>query len=220
MATNDLNIPPTEEPIGKKLSRIASQLLIPVLLPASSIFFGWLAQRRISIQLNQLQKEKERIADLKEDVDFLQDEVKNLSKRRLELEEKTSMTTIKRRCLLEEAIIKEENQATQKILTELEELRPLLKQRQDIYCNPFKYRGPRLELESQLLFSAYFKPYDKDLGLYVGMQNILKHDQSCSQEGNGCLMWVYLQLWKTRAELLKHRRVAARMKEVDESFAK
>ena len=37
---NDLNIPPDAEPFGRKISRIAVQFAIPVLLPASSAFFG------------------------------------------------------------------------------------------------------------------------------------------------------------------------------------
>ena len=37
---NDLNIPPDEEPLSKKISRIATQFLVPVLLPVSSAFIG------------------------------------------------------------------------------------------------------------------------------------------------------------------------------------
>ena len=42
MEENNLNIPPTEEPIARRISRIASQLM-PLLLPASTFFIGkWL----------------------------------------------------------------------------------------------------------------------------------------------------------------------------------
>ena len=40
---NDLNIPPDEEPIAKRLSRLATQFFIPVLLPTSTAFVGWYA---------------------------------------------------------------------------------------------------------------------------------------------------------------------------------
>ncbi|XP_038052201.1 coiled-coil domain-containing protein 127-like [Patiria miniata] len=218
MESNDLNFPPTEEPFVKKLSRIASQLIVPVLLPASSVFVGWLAQRRLSIQLSELRKEKQQIDDLKENMESLQAEMEVLIKKRDVYEGNVGITTIKRRQLQEESILKEEEESTEKVLKDLEELRPLLKQRQDIFCSHLQYRGDRLKIEEELKHTAYAKPYDKELGLYMGMKDILQNDKSCGPKTNGCLMWLYFQFWETQAKLLQNKRVAARMKSFDESF--
>ncbi|XP_038052203.1 coiled-coil domain-containing protein 127-like [Patiria miniata] len=218
MESNDLNFPPTEEPFVKKLSRIATQLIVPVLLPASSVFVGWLAQRRISVQLSELRKEKQQVDDLKENMESLQAEMEVLMKKRDVYEGNLGITTIKRRQLLEEAILKEEEESTEKILKDLEELRPLLKQRQDIYCSSLRSRRNRWKIEEKLKRMTYAKPYDKELGLNKGMQDIFQNDKTCGPETNGCLMWVYLDFWKTQAQLLKYKEVASRMKSIDETF--
>ncbi|XP_038052204.1 coiled-coil domain-containing protein 127-like [Patiria miniata] len=190
---------PTDKSFLEKLSHIACQFIVPVLMPASTAVVGYLVQRRIN-------KEKQ------------QAEMELKTKKRDVYEGNVGITTIKRRQLLEEAILKEEEESTEKILKDLEELRPLLKQRQDIFCSHLQYRGDRLKIEEELKHTAYAKPYDKELGLYMGMKDILQNDKSCGPKTNGCLMWLYFQFWETQAKLLQNKRVAARMKSFDESF--
>ncbi|XP_072041980.1 coiled-coil domain-containing protein 127-like [Amphiura filiformis] len=206
---NDLNIPPDAEPVSKKISRIATQFLIPVLLPASSAFIASIAQRRVSSRLDQVNKENENVKHLQDEVTNLRDEVKFLESRR-------SALTSGHLKEIQQKVLKDEHAAFLKIAADLDNMKTLLQKRQQIKCSLFTSRHHRLELEDQQLKPfSYSRSYDKELGLYPGVLDILENDNYCDPHGSkhGHLMWVYMDLWKARAQLRMFKRVVKRIQD-------
>ncbi len=213
MEENNLNIPPTEEPISKKISRIASQRM-PLVLPASTFFIGWLAERRVSFQLSQLSEKQEQ----------QKKEAETQVHNAIQLQQEQTgrrMTSFQQKLAIE-IIQKQEQHSTERILLELDELKPLLKERQQIFCNMFISRENRFPVEKKLKDITYSKPYDKELGLYKGMQDILRNDKHCGDVNHdggkqGCLMWVYMDFWKAQIQLMKYKNIYDRVKKLDET---
>ncbi|XP_071804432.1 uncharacterized protein [Asterias amurensis] len=215
MEENNLNIPPTEEPIARRISRIASQLM-PLLLPASTFFIGWLAERRVSIQLSQLSEKQEQYKKEAET------QVNNAATPRGPLEQTGDRMTSFQRKLAIEDIQRQEELITERMMLELDDLRPLLKERQQIFCNMFTSRENRFPVEKELKDLTYSKSYDKELGLYKGMQDILRNDKHCGDVNHdggkqGCLMWVYMDFWKAQIQLMKYKNIYDRVKKLDET---
>ncbi len=140
----------------------------------------------------------------------LRDEVKFLETR------KGALATGHLKELLQR-IIPEEQAAFNKVMTDLDNMEMLLKERQKIKCSMFINRRHRLTLEEEKLKPfSYSRPYDKDLELYKGVLDILDRDNYCDLQGSqhGHLMWVYMDLWKARAEMRMHKQVVKRIHDV------
>ena len=61
---------------------------------------------------------------------------------------------------------------------------------------------------------TYERSYDKDLGLNKGVLDIIDNEKHCGINGrNGHLMWVYMDLWKARAQMRMYKQVVKRIED-------
>ncbi|XP_033109687.1 coiled-coil domain-containing protein 127-like [Anneissia japonica] len=192
MKLNNLSHPPGDEPWQHKLSRLASDIIIPFLIPASTAFLLWLAKRKENANH---QKEED-----------LQRQIVELKSREDELDARDTQASFYK-------FLQEEDAEYRKINQDLDKIATGLKDRQDIYCSVFKKKEDRIKIESQLLEFAYSRPYDKNLKLYRGLNEIFAKDTHCgsSRDENGCLMWVWLDFWRMNSKLLKYEKASEKI---------
>nr|XP_006824782.1 PREDICTED: uncharacterized protein LOC102804501 [Saccoglossus kowalevskii] len=195
---NDLNIPPDRESWSRKISRLATEFIVPVLLPASTVLIVWIGQRYKNIKNNEVHTNPQ---SKKKDAQLL------YLKHRLGYEQKLQI---------------EEEKEVQTILKDLEHIEQHLVQRQDIFCSSFKSKHDRKKVEDALLEYAYDQPYEKDIKLYKGLKKILDEncgDQHCGRNRyeNGCLMWEWLDGMRAKVYLRKYQRIYSKMKDWEKS---
>ncbi|XP_070534865.1 coiled-coil domain-containing protein 127-like [Ptychodera flava] len=193
---NDLNIPPDRESWQNKICRLATDLLIPVIMPVSTALVVWLGNRKSSKPSDNSGehcKHEEQMLDLK-------------------TRHEAQASYLKKRHDYEQQVSVEEEKELQKILLDIEQVQNVLRQRQDVYCSNFKSKEGRKEREKWLLDFAYQKHYEKDLSFFIGMQKVLDEktgDRHCGNNyhENGCLMWEWLDGIRAKAHLRKCQRV-------------
>lgn len=111
------------------------------------------------------------------------------------------------------SIIQEEEVRVQEIYKDLDDIAEQLQRRQDIFCSNFVRKNNRQHIEENLKEFTYSRDYDKELRLHSGLMDILKFDNNCDSyrnHRNGCLMWVYLDMWRNMARLRKYQRIERR----------
>ena len=168
---------------------------------------GWLAHRRASAKLELAQKENEDVRNLSEDVHNLKTELALLESQHRSF----STGELKK---LQQQVLQEEQEDFHKVSKDLDYLKDLLITRQRIYCSPFTSRFHRFKLEEQIKNQTYERSYDKDLGLNKGVLDIIDNEKHCGVNGrNGHLMWVYMDLWKARAQMRMYKHVVKRIED-------
>ena len=115
------------------------------------------------------------------------------------------------------AVQKEEQEKLRDIYRDLDAIKEMLTDRQDIFCSPFKRKETRKVVEKNLKKFVVNRSYEKDMHLYSGIEEILEHDNHCgnSRQENGCLMWVYMELWRIKARLKMQENVLSEIKDFD-----
>ncbi|XP_072176051.1 coiled-coil domain-containing protein 127-like [Diadema setosum] len=189
---NDLNIPPDPPETWKaKLSRIVMDYVLPYGVPyVIPIFLAWKYTRPSSAGTEEDETEslRVRLVDMKKQLKNFQGHVTNVE------------------CA--------ELRQLKQIDHDLDRISKMLVERQDIFCSPIRRRELREKVERDLRDFAYTRSYEKDLHLYRDLEDILARDQHCgrTKEENGCLMWVYLDLWRTKTRLMAQDRVLREVK--------
>ncbi|XP_071854186.1 coiled-coil domain-containing protein 127-like isoform X2 [Apostichopus japonicus] len=179
--------------------RMTSDYFIPFLLPAATAFAGWLANRKYAAKVQQNEVLKGELTRLLEEIKEGQ-KVGNI----FSVEDGSKRMDI----------IREEDREVSAIHKDLEEISQLLQERQDIYCSVFTRRKLRHQIEEDLKGFAFSRKYDKDIRLYRGLVDIFQYDNHCDSYGshrNGCVMWVYMDMWRNMARLRKYQRIESRL---------
>lgn len=191
---NDLNILPDQpETWQAKISRLVRDVFLPYAVPyVIPAFLSWKIMRGHHADPD------DRIASLQAEIRRLQQEIEGFQGH----------------------ITKTQRQQYQKhiqINRDLDAISNMLEERQDIYCSPFRYKDTRLKAEKKLREYVVERPYEKELKLFSGMEEILEKDTHCgiNRGENGCLMWVYMDLWRTRARLNMQENVVLKMRTYD-----
>ncbi|XP_077990751.1 uncharacterized protein LOC144445074 [Glandiceps talaboti] len=217
---NNLNIPPDHESWQRKVCRLATQFIIPVILPASTAFVVWLGHRK------SLGTESSTPAKLTSNREVqTEKEAVNHTANAQVLEAKRLNLYLKERLKYEQQVQVEEEKELQGILEDLKYVRKMMVSRQDIYCSTWTPREGRKRIEKDLLVYTYNKHYDKELSFYPGMLKVLdaRHgDTHCgsSKAENGSLMWEWLDGMEAKAHVRKYQRIHIRMKDWEMQYTK
>nr|XP_054755772.1 coiled-coil domain-containing protein 127-like [Lytechinus pictus] len=191
---NDLNIlPDPPETWQAKISRLVRDVFLPYAVPyVIPAFLSWKVSRGLHVDPN------DKISSLQAEIRRLKFEIENFHGHITDTQQK-------------------EYQKHIQMNRDLDAISNMLEERQDIYCSPFKHKETRLKLEKKLREYAVERPYERELKLFSGIEEILEKDCHCGTDRseNGCLMWVYMELWRTRARLNMQENVILKMRAYD-----
>lgn len=186
---------------SNKVYEKTCEYLIPLLIPVTTAFVGWYANRKCAAKVKQNEALKGELTRLREDI--------------RDAPSLRSLPSVEDKSKRAE-IMKEEDQELMTIRKDLDKISKLLEERQDIYCSVFTRRKNRHKIEEDLKSFAFSRRYDKDIRLYSGLVDIFQFDSHCDNYGshrNGCMMWVYMDMWCNMARLRKYQRIESRMSE-------